>query len=156
MDLKAVFKKNVVNSGNLSNIGKNTFTNLGNFVKKDFKVKSIKNELLLSFSMLIFFMLLIFCFFSSNIIKKSLKQINFLNYSNSLVVDRNFFDRQISDRFGTMSIHNNKLSNKNGDSIEGDTHVVDTVSLEVRGVATIFKLDDGNFNRVSTSILNDQ
>ena len=82
MDLRAVLKRNVVNVGdNLSNIG-NTFTNLGNFVKKDFKVKSIKNELLLSFSMLIFFMLLIFCFFSSNIIKKSLKQIYFLNYSN--------------------------------------------------------------------------
>lgn len=64
--------------------------------------------------------------------------------------------KYINNSYGTLSQGNGTLVDSNGNSIEGEFGVVDTVLEDLGDESTIFVKENNDFKRISTNVMSDE
>jgi methyl-accepting chemotaxis protein len=87
---------------------------------------------------------------------KSMQDLGTFLLKNNLKHNMSIAYTYLDKYYGKMAYQNGVLVDNNGKGIAGDTQMVDALSSDAGGVATIFAKSGDDFVRISTNILNDK
>jgi len=87
---------------------------------------------------------------------KSMHDLDTFLLKNNLQHNMSIAYTYLDKYYGNITYQNGVLVDKNGKAIAGDMQMVDSLSTDAGGVATIFAKSGDDFVRISTNILNDK
>lgn len=116
-------------------------------------MKSVKTKLILSFSILIGFLILVTSITGVLSANNSLKNLENELLLSKLNADVKAMQAYVKNYMGDIAYVDGHLVNEQGIPVEGNTELVDQVLQDLGDAATIFAKDGDDYRRVSTNII---
>lgn len=116
-------------------------------------MKSVKGKLILSFSVLIGFLILVTSVMGILSANNSLKDLENDLLLSKLNADIKAMETYVNYYMGRIQYEDGHLYDAYGDPIQGDVDLVDQIREDLGDAATIFAKDGDDFKRVSTNIV---
>lgn len=118
-------------------------------------MKSIKAQLVVSYSILLVLILVFTAGVSIFLVNKDMKNLATETLESKLNGDVNALTITVENTYGKLQWDDNQLKKENGQKVRDDFELVDEIGEELGVVVTIFQAKGKDFERIATNIVKD-